>query len=62
MDATSNGVGLPQENPNLSEDTITKVNKVFELIQSGEIQVPDSVETLEAYLIEQDSVFEGLVY
>lgn len=62
MDATSNGVGLPQENPNLSEDTMTKVNKVFELIQSGEIQVPDSVETLEAYLIEQDSVFEGLVY
>ncbi len=43
MDATSNGVGLPQENPNLSEDTMTKVNKVFELIQSGEIQVPDSV-------------------
>lgn len=62
MDATSNGVGLPQENPNLSEDTVTKVNKVFELIQSGEIQVPDSVETLEAYLIEQDSVFEGLLY
>lgn len=39
FDAKNDGVGLPDENPNLSEDTTTKVDEVFELIKSGEVKV-----------------------
>lgn len=39
FDAKNDGVGLPEENPNLSEDTMTKVNEVFEKIKSGDIKV-----------------------
>lgn len=35
----NNGVGIPQENPNLSEDTMDAVNKVIESIKSGEITI-----------------------
>jgi basic membrane protein A len=39
FDAKNDGVGLPEENPNLSEDTTSKVDEVFELIKSGEVKV-----------------------
>lgn len=39
LDVKNNGVGLPEKNPNLSDDTITKVNEVFEKIKSDEIKV-----------------------
>lgn len=39
LDATNDGVGIPEENPNLSEETIQTVNEVFEKIKAGEIQV-----------------------
>lgn len=39
FDATHDAVGIPSENPNLSEDTITKVNEVTDAIKSGEIEV-----------------------
>ena len=38
-DVTNDGVGLPDKNPNLSEETITEVNKVFEQLKNGEITV-----------------------
>lgn len=38
-DVNNDGVGLPEKNPNLSEDTIKKVNEVLEKIKSGEIKV-----------------------
>lgn len=38
-DATNDGVGIPAENPNLSEDTINKVNEVYEKLKAGEIEV-----------------------
>ncbi|EHK2348732.1 BMP family ABC transporter substrate-binding protein [Clostridium perfringens] len=38
-DAKNDGVGLPDKNPNLSEETMTEVNKVFEQLKSGEIKV-----------------------
>ncbi|MEH7380204.1 BMP family protein [Bacillus sp. JJ1533] len=37
----NDGVGIPEENPNLSEETITKVKEVYEKIKSGEIEVSD---------------------
>lgn len=39
FDATNDGVGIPENNPNLSDDTISKVNEVFEKVKSGEIEV-----------------------
>jgi basic membrane protein A len=39
FDSKNNGVGLPEKNPNLTDETVTKVNDVFKKLQSGEIKV-----------------------
>ena len=39
FDASNEGVGIPAENPNLSDDTVAKVNEVLEAIKNGEIEV-----------------------
>ena len=39
FDASNEGVGIPAENPNLSDDTVAKVKEVLEAIKSGEIEV-----------------------
>lgn len=39
FDAKNNGVGIPAENPNLSEETVNTTAEVFEKIKSGEIVV-----------------------
>ena len=39
FDATNDGIGIPAENPNLSDDTVSKVNEVLEAIKNGEIEV-----------------------
>ena len=39
FDASNDGVGLPEENPNLSEETVNKVNEVLEMIKNGDIVV-----------------------
>lgn len=39
FDAKNDGIGLPEKNPNLSEDTSSKVKEVFEKIKSGDIKV-----------------------
>lgn len=39
FDASNGGVGIPAENPNLSEDTVNKVNEVLESIKNGDIVV-----------------------
>ena len=62
MNATSNGVGLPEENPNLTEETMTQVQEVFQLIQSGDLVVPQSVEDLDAFLTEMNYSFNRLNY
>lgn len=38
-DAKKDGVGIPTENPNLSEETTNKVNEIFEQLKNGEITV-----------------------
>lgn len=35
----NDGVGIPENNPNLSDDTITKVNEVYNKVKNGEIEV-----------------------
>ena len=39
FNAANDGVGIPAENPNLSDDTVAKVNEVLEAIKNGEIEV-----------------------
>ena len=39
FDATNDGIGIPAENPNLSDETVVKVNEVLEAIKSGEIEI-----------------------
>lgn len=41
FDAKSDGVGIPDENPNLSNETVAKVNEVLEMIKNGEIVVSE---------------------
>ncbi|WP_191269333.1 BMP family lipoprotein [Neobacillus kokaensis] len=39
FDAKNDGVGIPDKNPNLSDDTVAKVKEVYEKIKSGDIKV-----------------------
>jgi basic membrane protein A len=42
FNAKNNGVGIPDENPNLSRETQDKVAEIFTKLQSGEIVVSDT--------------------
>ena len=37
--AKDDGVGIPETNPNLSDEVQTEVNKVYDMIKSGELAV-----------------------
>lgn len=39
FDAKNDGIGLPEKNPNLSDETSGKVKEIFEKIKAGEIKV-----------------------
>jgi basic membrane protein A len=41
FNAKNNGVGIPEKNPNLTEDTTKKVSEIFKKIQSGDVKVSD---------------------
>ena len=43
LDAANDGIGIPAENPNLSEETVKKVNEVLEAIKNGEIEVKEEL-------------------
>ena len=62
MDIVANGVGLPTTNPNLSEETVEKVNEIVELIKNGEIEVPATEEALMLFLEELGQDFGNLDY
>ena len=40
MDGATNGVGLPNENSNVSEETLLKIEEVKALMKQGEIEIP----------------------
>lgn len=46
FDAKSGGVGLPEENPNLSDEVVEKVDTVTEKVGNGEIDVPGTIDEL----------------
>lgn len=50
MDFQQDGVGLPNENPNLTEETKIQLEKVKALMKQGEIKVPSTQEELDEYL------------
>ncbi len=50
LSLADNGVGLPAENPNLSEDTISKVEEVKNEILDETVKVPATQEELDAFL------------
>ncbi len=52
MDAKTNGVGLPETNPNLTTDTQAKVDDTLAEIQSGALVVPVTGEELDTFLSE----------
>lgn len=39
----NDGVGIPEDNPNLKQDTIAKVNEIYDLIKKGEIVVKEDL-------------------
>lgn len=43
FNASNDGVGIPEKNPNLSDDSVAKANEVLELIKNGTIQVKSEV-------------------
>lgn len=57
-----NGVGLPQENPNLSEDTMAKVSEVVEQIKNGEVVVPSTLDDLNTFLTDYNYHVDGVNY
>ena len=52
MDSKNDGVGLPEENPNLSEDTQKEVDNVFALIKEGTLVIPTELADVEKMLEE----------
>lgn len=57
-----NGVGLPQANPNLSEDTLDTVAEVTKQIKDGVVAVPSSLEDLHVFLSKYDYSVDGVEY
>lgn len=45
-----NGVGLPNENPNLADNVVETVESVKELIEAGEIVVPATLEETKVFI------------
>ncbi|QHT59485.1 BMP family ABC transporter substrate-binding protein [Paenibacillus lycopersici] len=39
LDISNDGVGIPETNPNLADETVTKVNEVIAKLKSGEVKV-----------------------
>lgn len=63
LSAKDGGVGLPVENPNLSDDTTAKTAEVLAGLQDGSIVAPASVEELTSFLEAQGyTSADGMVY
>jgi basic membrane protein A len=63
LTAKEAGVGLPAENPNLTEDTIAKTDEVLAGLKDGSIVAPATVEDLTPFL--EDNGYttpDGVVY
>lgn len=59
---TDNGVGIPSENPNLSNDTTAKVEETVKQIKDGVVAVPSSLEDLHWFLNDYGYSVDGVAY
>lgn len=50
FDVKSGGVGLPDQNPNLSAETVQRIAAVTEDLKTSRIDVPDSIDGLKSFL------------
>ncbi len=50
LDSTENAVGLPKENPNLSQEALDAYNEVYKLVASETVVVPSTREELMKFL------------
>ena len=62
MDYMQDGVGLPIENPNLTEATMETLKEVGKALGNGTVKVPSTIEELESFLAEYDYHVEGVQY
>ena len=62
MDYTQDGVGLPLENPNLTEATIGQLKEVEKVLSEGGVKVPSTLEELHSFLEEYNYHVEGIEY
>lgn len=59
---SDDGVGIPSENPNLSDDTIAKVEETMKQVKDGAVAVPSSLEDLHWFLNNYNYSVEGVAY
>ena len=57
MNAQNNGVGLPENNPNLTEETQALAEEILENIKLGNLSVPSTEEEINVFLSEME--YEG---
>ena len=62
MDYAQDGVGLPIENPNLTNDTTETLKEVGKSLLDGSVNVPSTVEELHTFLEEYNYHVEGVQY
>ena len=62
MDYMQDGVGLPIDNPNLTEATMETLKEVGKALGNGTVKVPSTIEELESFLAEYDYHVEGVQY
>jgi len=60
--ARDNGVGLPEENPNLSAQTQELADEALEKIKDGELVIPNSTDELESWFAEYGFDASGINY
>ena len=56
LGVVENGVGLPSENPNLTDNVLETVEAVKELIEAGQVKVPATLEETKQFLAEHGMV------
>ena len=60
MNAQNDGIGLPEENPNLSDATKEKLDEVLSSLKSGALSLPSELDAVKAKLTEYGYNFEAL--
>ncbi|MCI8701575.1 MAG: BMP family ABC transporter substrate-binding protein [Turicibacter sp.] len=60
LDAKNDAIGLPKENPNLSEVSQSETDKIYGMMKDGSLVIPSDLDGVEAKLTEYGYNFEAL--